>query len=62
MCIICNGIDNGTLSPWEAAKNRKEMLNEFDEEHLKVLHEKISNALLDYLSNLDKERVENIES
>ena len=59
MCKICLDLDKQTLTPWEAAKNRTEMLNSFDEEHLKVLDEKIRKALLKYLKRLDEERNEN---
>lgn len=59
MCIICVGLDNNTLTPWEAARNRKEMLEQFDEEHLKVLSEKIKSALTEYLDNLTEKNNEN---
>ena len=39
MCIICIDLEKNKLTPWEAAKNRKEMISQFDEEHLKVLDE-----------------------
>lgn len=59
MCKICVDLENGTLAPWEAAKNRTEMLDSFDETHLKVLDEKIRQALLEYLDELNKERNDN---
>ena len=59
MCIICVGLDNNTLTPWEAARNRKEMLEQFDEEHLEVLAEKISKALTEHLNNLTEINNEN---
>ena len=55
MCLICIGLDNKTLLPWEAAKNRKEMLKEFDEEHLLLLDKKINKSLIQYLNNLTQE-------
>jgi|TARA_R100001509_G_scaffold143715_1_gene99625 hypothetical protein len=54
MCIICIDLEKNKLTPWEAARNRKEMLSEFDEEHLKVLDEKITEATHQYLNNLNK--------
>jgi len=55
MCIICIDLDNKKLTPWEAARNRLEMLEQFDEEHLVTLNEKIERSLLEYLNNLDSE-------
>ena len=55
MCIICTHIDAGKLDPWEAARNRRELLPDLDEEHLKILDEKINKALLDYLDRLTVE-------
>lgn len=52
MCIICIDLDKDKLTPWEAAKNRKEMLSEFDEEHKEVLDKKITESLHRYLNNL----------
>ena len=52
MCIICIDLDKNRLTPWEAAKNRKEMLSQLDEEHLEVLNNKITNSLHDYLNNI----------
>ena len=54
MCIICVDLDKKKLSPWEAAKNRTEMLDQFDKEHLEVLDLKIREALLEYLNNFPK--------
>jgi len=53
MCIICEDLDVNKLTPWEAAANRREMLSEFDEEHLLVLDLKIRSALVKYLNNID---------
>jgi len=59
MCIICIDLDNKKLSPWEASRNRREMLKEFDETHLKVLDQKIEEAIYKYLQNLgDKDEKE----
>lgn len=52
MCIICVHLDANKLTPWEAAKNRREYLDVLDEEHLKELDDKISNALHDYLKDI----------
>jgi len=59
MCIICVGLDNKTLTPWEAARNRTEMLPEFDEAHLIVLQDKINQSLLEYLDELTEKNNEN---
>ncbi len=52
MCIICVDLDRGKLDPWEAARNRSEMLADIGEEHAKQLDEKIRHALVDYLNEL----------
>jgi hypothetical protein len=54
MCIICVDLDRGKLTPWEASRNRTEMLNQFDEEHLKELDAKIKEHVLLYLHNLEE--------
>ena len=55
MCIICVDLDKKKLTPWEAARNRTEMLEQFDKDHLEVLDIKIREALLEYLDNLPKQ-------
>jgi len=55
MCLICVGLDNNTLTPWEAARNRTEMLDEFDEKHLILLEQKINKSLIQFLDNLPEE-------
>tara|TARA_R100001510_G_C7630152_1_gene189151 strand:- start:267 stop:452 length:186 start_codon:yes stop_codon:yes gene_type:complete len=55
MCIICVDLGKGKLTPWEAAKNRREMLSQLDEEHLSELDEKISASLQAYLLKLNLE-------
>tara|TARA_Y100000114_G_scaffold126436_1_gene122819 strand:+ start:204 stop:389 length:186 start_codon:yes stop_codon:yes gene_type:complete len=55
MCIICVDLDKGKLTPWEAAKNRREMLSQLDEEHLSELDEKIGASLQAYLLKLSLE-------
>ena len=55
MCIICVDLDNGTLDPWEAARNRSEMAKDLDLDHLEELDVKISQALLDFLNNLTED-------
>jgi len=60
MCIICEDLDKGTLKPWEASRNRTEMLDTLitfgkDEDHLKTLDRKIRKALIFYLNNIDEE-------
>jgi hypothetical protein len=52
MCIICAHLDVNKLTPWEAAANRKEMLNDIDKDHLEELDKKITKALHKYLDNL----------
>ena len=53
MCIICIGIDNNKLTPWEASRNRAEMLPVLDEDHLEELDKKITAALYEYLDSLN---------
>ena len=55
MCLICQHIDSKKLDPWEAARNRSEMIEQFDEEHLLILDKKIETALLEYLNNMGEE-------
>ncbi len=52
MCIICIDLERGKLTPWEASRNRTEMIDQFDDEHLEVLDRKIREALLQYLGDL----------
>ena len=54
MCIICNDIDVNKLTPWEAARNRREMINEIEEDHLKILDNKIREHLLQYLNKMNE--------
>ena len=55
MCIICIDLDKGKLTPWEASRNRTEMIDQFDEEHLKILDEKITASLTEYLNKINLE-------
>jgi hypothetical protein len=55
MCIICVDLDKKKLTPWEAAKNRTEMIEQVDKDHLEVLDLKIREALLEYLNDLPKQ-------
>jgi hypothetical protein len=52
MCIICIDIDRGKLDPWEASRNRTEMIDQLSEEHLKELDFKINDLLVAYLDDL----------
>ena len=52
MCIICVDLDKGKLTPWEAAKNRREMIDNLDKEHLDELDKKITASLTEYLEDL----------
>jgi len=52
VCIICVDLERGKLTPWEASRNRTEMIDQFDDEHLEVLDRKIREALLQYLGDL----------
>ena len=61
MCLICAHLDNKTLTPWEAARNRREYLDVLDEEHLKELDEKIRLATYNYLNNLDSGEKDEIQ-
>jgi hypothetical protein len=59
MCLICDHLDQNKLTPWEAAKNRSEMIQDLDEEHIKLLDDKIRFALNEYLNNLNNEEETN---
>jgi len=59
MCLICDHLDQNKLTPWEAARNRSEMIEELDEDHLDLLDEKIRFALKQYLDNLNNEEETN---
>ena len=57
MCIICIDLDKGKLDPWEASRNRTEMLEELtisdaSTDHLEILDQKIRDALYQYLNEL----------
>jgi len=52
MCIICVDLDKGKLTPWEAAKNRREMVDILDQDHLNELDKKITASLTEYLEEL----------
>jgi len=58
MCIICVQLDANKLTPWEAAKNRREYLDVLDEEHLEELNNKISDALHGYLKDIGTSTVD----
>tara|TARA_R100000030_G_scaffold89510_1_gene73834 strand:- start:33 stop:206 length:174 start_codon:yes stop_codon:yes gene_type:complete len=49
MCIICCGLDNKTLMPWEAVRNSKEIMNTIPEDHKDKLVEKITVAVEEWL-------------
>ena len=53
MCLICVDLDKKKLTPWEAARNRLEMIEQIGDDHLPVLNEKIERALLEYLDELN---------
>lgn len=53
MCLICIDLDKGKLTPWEAARNRLEMVEQIDDDHLPILNEKIKAALLQHLNELN---------
>jgi hypothetical protein len=42
MCIICVGINNKTLLPWEALRNSDEMWDVIPDDHKEELDEKIA--------------------
>ena len=46
MCIICIELDNNRLSPWEAKRNLREMAEVLEKDHLLLVKEKISDAIL----------------
>ena len=52
MCIICVELDKKRLTPWEASRNRTEMLPVLDKDHLEDLDKKITEALHEYLDSL----------
>ena len=41
MCIICIELEKGSLMPWEANRNLKEMSEVLDDEHIKEVEELI---------------------
>ena len=49
MCIICNHLDVNKLTPWEAARNRAEMLEEIPDDHLEELDNKIKEYTVQWL-------------
>ena len=55
MCIICVDLEKGKLTPWEASRNRTEMMEDLDADHLEVLDKKIRKSLIDYLNALSAE-------
>jgi hypothetical protein len=48
MCLICSGLDNKTLLPWEAEKNLSEFKQKIDKNHQKIVKNKILQAKKDY--------------
>ncbi len=49
MCIICSGLDNKTLMPWEAVRNSREIMETLPEDHKEELVEKITIAVEEWL-------------
>ena len=49
MCIICYGLDDKTLMPWEAVRNSKEIMDTIPEKHKDELVEKITEAVEKWL-------------
>ena len=49
MCIICSGLDNKTLMPWEAVRNSTEIMETLSENHKEELVEKITIAVQEWL-------------
>jgi len=49
MCIICVGLSDNKLTPWEAAKNRLEMIEVIEDDHLEELDRNIRDATLRYI-------------
>lgn len=45
MCIICSGLENNSLTPWEAARNLTEMGNSIEKEHFEELSREINELL-----------------
>ncbi len=41
MCIICIELEKGSLMPWEANRNLKEMSEVLDDEHIEEVKELI---------------------
>jgi len=50
MCIICIEMDKNKLTPWEAKRNLGEMVNSLDEEHVREVENKISDAIFDEIN------------
>lgn len=49
MCIICVGLSDNKLTPWEAARNRLEMLGTIEEDHHEELDRNIRLATIRYI-------------
>lgn len=49
MCIICSQLSVNKLTPWEAARNRMEMLEVIPDDHLKELDKAIRDATVRYI-------------
>ena len=49
MCIICSHLGDNKLTPWEAARNRMEMLEDIPDDHLEELDKTIREATIRYL-------------
>ena len=45
MCIICSGLENNTLTPWEAAQNLAEMGNSIEKKHFEEIAKEINDLL-----------------
>lgn len=50
MCIICIEMDKSSLSPWEAKRNLKEMVEKIGQDHAIEVENKISEAIYDEIN------------
>ena len=58
MCIICVGIDNNTLLPWEALRNSDEMWDATPDDHKEELDEKIALLIREWMEQNPTKKVD----
>lgn len=50
MCIICIELEKNKLTPWEAKRNLREMVEKIGPEHAREVENKISDAIYEELN------------